>query len=308
VKVWSIGEMLWDVFPDQERLGGAALNFCANLQRMGDSATLVSAVGCDARGAAALARMQALGLKTQFVREVDELPTGVAVVVTGENGEPGYSIPRPAAFDRIATGPEALAEAEAEGVEWLYFGTLLQVGAPAERFTTELAGRLAEVGGGTKCFYDMNLRTGHWNLALVERLSHLASVLKLNEIEAETLDALTRRGTEPYSLEAFCRTWAKAYSIDTICVTLGPAGCYVYDRGAGLTGPGLTVPGFPVTVCDTVGSGDAFAAAFLHGVQRRWPMAQTARFANALGAIVASRAGATPEWSMEECLALACTI
>jgi fructokinase len=296
VKVWSIGEMLWDVFPDQERFGGAALNFCANLQRMGNTATLVSAVGRDPRGELALARMRTLGLSTRFISVIDDLPTGVAMITRSASGEPSYAIPRPAAFDRIATGPEILEQAEESAIDWLYFGTLLQTEPVVERFTTELVRRLPEA----RCFYDMNLRTGHWNLALVERLSQLATVLKLNETEAETLHGLTRTGTASYSLETFCRAWSKKYSIATICVTLGSAGCYVYDRGAG-----LTVRGFPVTVCDTVGSGDAFAAAFLHGYQQRWATRETARFANALGAIVASRAGATPEWAIDECLALA---
>jgi fructokinase len=56
-----------------------------------------------------------------------------------------------------------------------------------------------------------------------------------------------------------------------------------------------------VSVVDTVGAGDAFSAGFLHGYQRSWPLEHTARFANALGALVASRAGATPVFSLDEC-------
>ena len=62
--------------------------------------------------------------------------------------------------------------------------------------------------------------------------------------------------------------------------------------------------GYAVKVADTVGAGDAFSAAFLHGIQNAWPIEQVAKFANAVGAIVASREGATPEWSSEECAAI----
>jgi fructokinase len=55
---------------------------------------------------------------------------------------------------------------------------------------------------------------------------------------------------------------------------------------------------------DTVGAGDAFAAAFLHGVQLQWPMQRIGVFANAVGATVASRAGATPDWTPDDCLQL----
>ena len=129
----------------------------------------------------------------------------------------------------------------------------------------------------------------------MQRLSHFASILKLNETEAKTLFDLTRTGDAAFSLEEFCRMWALTYGVDVICVTLGPVGCMVYDRGAI-----YKVPGYEVAVCDTVGSGDAFAAAFLHGYDRGWPMLQTARFANALGALVASRARATPDWTINE--------
>lgn len=296
MRALGIGEVLWDIFSDRERLGGAPLNFCANLQRLGNTATLLSAVGRDARGALALKRMQELGLDTEGVRIVDKSPTGLAVVDTTEAGEPTFVIPRPVAFDLVSTGPETFKKIEAQAVDWVYFGTLLQTTAPIEQFTAKLVNRLPKL----RCFYDMNLRAGHWNLALIQRLSGLASVLKLNEVEAETLFNLTRHDDGAFSLERFCRNWAGTYDIDVICVTLGPAGCFVLDRGTI-----HRIPGFPVKVCDTVGSGDAFAAAFLHGYHRNWPILDTACFANALGALVTSRSGATPDWTIEECFALA---
>ena len=53
-------------------------------------------------------------------------------------------------------------------------------------------------------------------------------------------------------------------------------------------------------VVDTVGAGDGFAAAFVHGLGAGWSAAKTGDFANRLGALVASRAGAVPEWSLGE--------
>jgi fructokinase len=298
MRVWSIGEVLWDVFPDQERFGGAPLNVCANLTRMGDHATLLSAVGDDQRGRLALARMSALGLDTGHVRVAQTLPTGVALIRISAAGEPEYEIPRPAAFDALVTGEASLQElereAQAAALDWLYFGTLLQTGPAVEQFTTRLAQRLP----ATRCMYDINLRSGHWNLPLVQRLSSLATVVKLNADEAETLFALTAPAGAAYSLEAFCKQWTASYHVDTLCVTLGKDGCAIYQNGEL-----HRFAGHKVSVVDTVGSGDAFAAAFLHGFHQGWPLQRVAQFANALGALVAGRAGATPEWSMEECLA-----
>jgi fructokinase len=299
MRAWGVGEVLWDIFPDQERFGGAALNFCANLQRLGDHAMLFSAVARDERGVQALRRMEELGLDTTYVGVVDAPPTGVAVVGTTDAGEPSFVIPRPAAFDRVSVEAldihGAMEDSGADSADWLYFGTLMQTQASVEEFTI----RLARSSAGLRCFYDMNLRADQWNLPLVQRLSHLAHVLKLNEHEAAILYAQTYPDRPGFVLEDFCRYWASEHGIDVICVTLGSEGCCVFAEDAI-----HLVPGFSVDVCDTVGSGDAFAAAFLHGYHLGWPFAEIARFANALGALVASRAGATPAWSIEECLAL----
>lgn len=290
-----IGEVLWDLFPDGECFGGAALNFCVNLHRLGDDATLFSAVGDDPRGQRSLEQMRTLGISTQGISITKDLPTGTAHISMNDEGEPSFLIPRPSAFDEVSVAPAMLATLEAQGVDWLYFGTLLQTNAATEQLTTKLKHQLHPARG----FYDINLRTGQWNLELVQRLSRLASVMKLNEVEAETLFSLTSSKEEIFSLASFCNRWASAYRIDVICVTLGPAGCMIYDGGSF-----HNVPGYNVAVCDTVGSGDAFAAAFLHGYNRGWEIPKAAQFANALGAVVASRAGAIPSWTTGEVKAM----
>lgn len=295
MRVLSIGEILWDIFPDEERLGGAALNFCANVGRLGDSATLITAVGDDARGRGALEIMKQLGLTTEFVRVVND-PTGVAQVGMTSEGDPCFEIARPAAFDRVSMTSELRRAAMLLKPDWLYFGTLLQIEPHIQEMTEDLARNLP----GVRCFYDINLRKGHWNLPLIERLCSLASVVKMNEGEAMILAELSGIAANAYSLELFCELWARKYEIASICITLGEAGCCVYKKNRT-----FSVPGYPVAVHDTVGAGDAFAAAFLHGYHRRWPTVRIARFANALGSIVASKAGATPNWSLQECLTIA---
>lgn len=296
MRVLSIGEVLWDVFPDRELLGGAALNFCVNTLRLGDSAALITAVGDDARGRSALEHMRAFGLPADFVTVTSDLPTGTAIVSTGANGDPHFDIPRPAAFDRAALSPNMFEAAAALQPDWLYFGTLLQMEPSIEQLTHHLMQALPGVRG----FYDMNLRPGNWTPPLVERLCRLATVLKLNESEAETLAALADLAPSAFSLAAFCERWAAKYGIRTICITRGPEGCLVYHSGVI-----HEVAGYPTVVADTVGAGDAFAAAFLHGYHRDWPIERTALFGNALGSIVASRPGAIPSWSLDECLAVA---
>jgi fructokinase len=292
MRVISLGEVLWDVFQDLEFLGGAPLNFSANTQRLGNSVLFLSAVGDDPRGRRAAAQMSAMGLSTEFLQVVTEYPTGTAMVVTNHSGSASYIIERPAAFDCVCVDEPILSRLQEFDPEWIYLGTLAQT----DNRCLDTLAQILRRSPDAKRFYDMNLRTGHWNFALVQDLSRISTVLKLNDAEAETLFHHVF-SDKPFSLEEFCRYWSATYGVQTICITLGGAGCAVF-----MNGTLITFPGYPVKVVDTVGAGDAFAAAFLHGLHLGWPVERIAPFANSLGALVASRAGATPDWTLDECL------
>jgi fructokinase len=291
VRILAMGELLWDVFGETELLGGAPLNFAVALQRLNRSIHLISTVGADERGRRALQRMTDLGLAADYVRVSKVLATGAALITTDDEGNATFRFPRPAAFDDLAVYEPEMAGLRSQPPDWLYFGTLTQTTSANESLLQELFQQLPGMHG----FYDINLRTGQWNLPLVQRLSALADVVKLNEDEAQVLFARTAPASS-FELETFCRQWSEAYSVKTICITRGGSGCAIY------TDETLSYfPGYPVTVLDTVGAGDAFAAAFLHGYTLGWQSAKVAAFANALGALVASRRGATPPWEIEEC-------
>jgi fructokinase len=294
MKILSIGEVLWDVFHDQEFLGGAALNFAINCRRLGHSCMLITAIGMDERGRMARKIMRDSRLTLDMLLEVQDRPTGIAEVETDSNGEPRFTIKRPAAYDSVVLTEDMLVCLGDIDFDWLYFGTLMQTEPRIEAITTQLANLSPRI----RCFYDVNLRTGHWNFPLVKRLSSIASVIKLNEEEARILSELDGTPCRDFSLEGFCSGWASQHNLNLVCVTRGSEGCYIFNRGAS-----LEVAGYPTAVHDTVGAGDAFSAALLHGLDLSWPILRTAQFANSLGSLVASRAGATPNWSVDECFA-----
>jgi fructokinase len=223
VRLLSIGEILWDVFGKSEILGGAPLNFSVAAQKLGHQVALVTAVGDDRRGRRALDSMRAFGLSADFVQVLAGKNTGTAQVTMDDAGNASYFIERPAAFDPIQLDNARLSAIQALRPAWLYFGTLAQTNPASEEMLHRILGRLP----GVQCFYDMNLREGHWNLPLVERLSGLASIVKLNETEAETLFRLTHAG-EAFSLEQFCRSWSSTYGVENLCVTLGSEGCAIF--------------------------------------------------------------------------------
>lgn len=287
-----IGEVLWDLFDDSRRLGGAPLNFAAHAARLGHEPLLISAVGTDSPGEEAVAAIRSLGLTNSFLRQTPRFPTGTARVHLGPGDQTSFTIERPAAFDDIRISDCDLEKLVSQAPDWLYFGTLF-ASIPAGE--AALCGLMNALPAVTR-FYDLNLRPGCWSAPLVARLLGSADVVKLNEAELECVQEFTQL---PDNIETFCREGADRYGWQAACVTLGARGCAMLanDEYA-------EAPGHAVDVADTVGAGDAFAAAFMHGLIARWPPAEIAAFANRVGALVASRHGAIPEWTAEEAVAL----
>ena len=266
----SLGEILWDVFPDREELGGAPFNLAFHASRLGHDVLFISAVGDDSRGVRALRKATKLGIDTAFIQTNLEAGTGAVTVSLDAARQPSFVLERPAAYDRVTLSERQLETVAASNPEWICFGTLF--------FTTAVnlstLRRVLAACPRAKRFYDVNLRPGNWSEALVHELLPLADVVKVNEAEMAALGP---------ALPA------------TVCVTRAEQGCLIN---------GVNVPGYRVQVADAVGAGDAFSAGLIHGVSLGWPAVQAADFANRVGAIVASRPGATPFWTPEEAAAL----
>jgi sugar/nucleoside kinase (ribokinase family) len=77
--------------------------------------------------------------------------------------------------------------------------------------------------------------------------------------------------------------------VGVVALKMGSAGCLVASGTHGW----LRLPAFEVPVIDTTGAGDAFAAGFMAGVWLGWSLEQTARLANAAGALCVTGAGAS---------------
>jgi fructokinase len=288
-RVAAIGEILWDVFDSSKTLGGAPLNFAAHSSRLGSQVLLVSAVGNDELGECALREIWNAGVDTGFIRRAASLPTGAARVHLGPNGQTAFRIERPAAYDAVSLSTEDCREIAAWSPGWLYFGTLFAHEVRSRRTLKALAGA---VPGASK-FYDVNLRADCYSPELVMELLALADVVKLNETEMASVAGfadLPGRG-----LEAFCAAGAARFGWEAVAVTLAECGCAIWLRGEY-----IKAPGFRIEVADTVGAGDAFAAAMLHGLCRGWSAPAIADFANQLGSLVASRPGGMPAWNAEE--------
>ena len=284
-----IGEILWDVFEDQELLGGAPFNFAVHASRLGNKVAFVSAVGDDARGGRALQQAADLGLTTHLVKQVAGEATGAVTVLVDTDGQPSYTIHRPAAYDHVSLSEQDLAVIAAEEPDWIYYGTLHQMGAQARNLTRELLDMFPDA----RRLYDVNLRRDSFSQSLIRKLMQLATTVKINDEEVVAVESIL--GTSCGSRESFCRAYSAEFGWDSVCVTSGAAGCSVL-----IAGVFAEAPGHEVQIVDTVGAGDAFAAAFVHGLDRGWPAARVGDFANRVGALIASRPGGVAGWALEE--------
>jgi fructokinase len=298
VNIISIGEVLWDLVGKTEHLGGASFNFAAHLGKLGHTVSFISAVGNDARGQRILDAMSQMGLTTRYVRRVDDYPTGTASVTFDAQGQPHFIIARPVAYDFPKLTEADLAELLSPPPDWIYFGTLQQMSLEARQLTSKLLhSRHPGSEQKTRYFYDVNLRADSYEPPLVLDLLARASVVKLNDSEVEEIAGMVGESYIP--LEEFCRSYSAKFGWEAVCITRGAQGCVLL-----IGDEYIDAPGYSVTVADTVGAGDAFAAAFVHGFGSGWPAARIADFANRVGALVASRPGAIPSWTIEEAEAL----
>jgi fructokinase len=279
--VVAFGEILWDVLPNATVLGGAPFNFIYRVNSLGDRGILVSRVGKDVLGAKALAQARLLGIDTRCIQQDDAHPTGTVPVTFDAQQQPHYVITPDVAYDHMSVTAECLTMAHQ--ADCICFGTLVQRTDNARRTLVQLL----EAGKDSLKLLDINLRKDCYTPQTVAWSLEQADILKLNETELAGLpDLVPLKARKP---EALVDEIMTVYDLKCCVVTLGERGVFAVSQDH----ERVYIPGHTVTLADPIGAGDActagFIHAFLHGETLRAACAQ----GNALGALVATQAGAT---------------
>lgn len=285
-KIVCIGEILWDSMPSGLYLGGAPFNVAYHLKRLGNNVSFISRVGKDRLGREAIKRVKNAGLSTEYIQIDPELNTGFVEVTLSEQGIPEYQIIKPVAWDEIALTADT--KNVMESADALVFGTLAQR-SKTSRKTIEWA----ENCNGIK-FLDLNFRFPFVDTDIVERSLRIADILKLNDDEFEVLQEWYKL---PHDIKESMGWLADQYALQSICLTRGSEGALLWIEEKFIESDGIKVK-----VNDTVGSGDAFLAAFISGYLANNSYDQMLSLSNRLGAYVATRSGGTPEYSLESYL------
>ncbi len=261
------GEILFDRFEDADYPGGAPLNFAWYLRQFGVSVAMVSAVGRDSLGDAAIALLERAGIEARWVGRRPE-PTGTATVSL-HDGQPTYEFTQDAAWDHI----EPPAAPTLAG-ELVYFGTLAQRSA-ANR--AALAQMLASPFRHR--VFDVNLRPGCYSDKIIADGIARATIVKMNQDEWPVIRRVVGAETPAQFVERF--------GLAAAVVTMGSEGAELHTPGQA-----FRAPGSPALPADTVGAGDAFCAVMAAAAIRCIDLGRAIPVACDAGAFVASRRGA----------------
>ena len=277
----GIGEMLWDVFPDGKKLGGAPLNFSHHCGQLGASAHPVSAVGADTDGSEIRQILASKNLPDAHVQTDTAHPTG-RVNVTLHNGKPTYEILAGVAWDYIRFD-QNLRDL-ASRADAVCFGSLAQRSS-VSRVTIQAF--LDAMRPESLRIFDVNLRQNFYSKQILETSLRHANIFKLSDEELPTLAQFFELTGQVIDQ---LQTLRGMFDLRLVAYTRGGEGSVLVtaDESA-------EHPGFPTQVVDTVGAGDSFTATLCMGLLQNLPLAEINRRACQVAAFVCSQEGATPK-------------
>lgn len=285
--------------------GGAPANVAVALARLGIDTGFVGKVGDDPFGALLIRTLQEVGVDTSRLMTGRRVRTSLAFVARRSDGTKDLAFWRHPGADLLLTVDE-LDFSYLLSASVFHFGSVSLSHFPVREATLAAAHRAHE--SGLLVSYDPNVRLPLWDSAEEARtwIWHAMKFAQVVKLAAEEWEFVT--GTTDF-LEGARKVRAEGPLL--VVQTRGEDGCAfatdaVHDE----------VPGFSVNTVDSLGAGDAFVAAMLHGLmglradQPPGFLATLAgeqlttvfRFANAAGALTTTRVGAIP--AMPEALSI----
>ena len=274
----QIGVGLEDVTSFGKFLGGSATNVAVAAARHGRRTAVITRTGEDPFGRFVRREVRRLGVDDRYVSAVADLPTPVTFCeIFPPDDFPLYFYRFPKAPDLVIYPGELDVDAiQDAGVFWATVTGLSQEPSRAAH----------HVAWGARArrpltILDLDYRPMFWpsreaaRAEVAKALPHATvTVGNLDECETAVGERDPMRAAEAL-LDA---------GVELAVVKQGPKGVLARTRDEI-----VEVPPMPVEVVNGLGAGDGFGGALCHGLLAGWPLEQTVRYANAAGAIVASR-------------------
>lgn len=279
MKILSFGEILWDIFPDEKKIGGAPFNFAAHAARLGAESYLVSAVGNDENGVDALKEAKRMSVKCDYISVDRKNPTGFCKVTLKE-GKPYYELAENTAYDHIP------AVCPKQSFDAIYMGTLAMRSADSRRSFEKLLSQTKT----KEIFFDINLRGNYYSRELVNLLLRETTVLKFSDEEMVFFGTRDTANT----VLGLSKKYPK---LKYICVTLGKEGAVVYDCRKKALLCSEKPKGVPLSA---VGAGDSFSACFLVSLLSGMNAGECLDRAVILSDYVVTQLGAIPDYDPKQ--------
>ncbi len=286
----GIGEALFDFIRGDQHPGGAPLNFAVHanqlIRRHNGRGVMVSRIGQDSLGESLRKHLEDRQMTCQFIQSDPDRATGRVYVNMNASGEPEYDIVENAAWDMLWFDPDL--EDLAQTCDAVCFGTLAQRDAQSRNSIY----RFLDTCRHAVRLFDVNLRQDYYNQRIIRKSCELAQIVKLNRDElAVVMDLLGLDGDEADS-DSHVRALIREFKLEMVVLTREKEGTRLYTSDQ-------VVDGQPVDYhhadhADSVGAGDACAAAVIVGRVLRRPLEHMANLANLVGGYVAAQAGAAP--------------
>ncbi|MDH3884608.1 MAG: carbohydrate kinase [Desulfobacterales bacterium] len=279
-----IGEILFDVFPNYRRLGGAPFNFAYHLKNFGFNVRFISRIGMDEAGKEILYKLELARFNLDDIQVDDDKPTGSVNVRLDNSGAPQFDIISDVAYDYIDFVPEYHSKL-IDAAKIIYFGSLVQRSkAGCENLQAFISRNASE----TLNFYDINMRPGCYNNAIIEKSLTKTDILKLNTGE---LGKLKQMLSLKVSNDDLVYHLMETQSISTVSLTKGEAGSELFTN----QGCFNSEPAEAIKVVDSVGAGDAYAAMLAAGLLEKWRSEEILERASLFASRVCEIKGAIPD-------------
>jgi 5-dehydro-2-deoxygluconokinase len=259
-------------------LGGSAANVAVATARLGNRSALISGVGDDPFGRFVRAELARLGVDNTYVSTHDEYPTPVTFCeIFPPDHFPLYFYRKPSAPD-LQIRPDEI-DTDAVRAARLYWSTVTGLSEEPSRSAHFAAWETRSRAPLT--VLDLDYRPMFWATPAdasqqVQRALQHVTVAVGNREECEVAVGVTNPHKAADALLDL--------GVELAIVKQGPRGVLGKTKHSS-----VTVPPNDVDVVNGLGAGDAFGGSLIHGLLRNWPLEKTLRYANAAGAIVASR-------------------
>lgn len=234
--------------------GGAPGNVLAMLQKLGRRTAFIGKVGDDMFGKELRKVLTELGIDDSHLYTDPEVPTTLAFVHTGENGERDFSFYRNPGADMCLNeddiDPQFLKQAKV-----FHFGTLSMTGENCRRATQKAV--KAAKKENLLISFDPNYRKPLWSSEADAKRQMIyglgqCDILKISDNELQMVTGIA-------DYKAAVRFLCQEYHISIIFLTLGAEGSMVYYKDQF-----ISRNGFSCDSIETTGAGDTFYGTALH--------------------------------------------